>query len=93
MFIAGNGHVRTDRGVPLHLLAREPSAAIVAIGALEVRHELVAPRQYAALLHGNRLPFDYVWFSPRAGNTDPCEEFRKQLERMGPKHSAKTPST
>ncbi len=82
VFIAGNGHVRTDRGVPLHLAARQPSASIVAIGALEVRKELVAPRQYAELLHGDRLPFDYVWFSPRAGNKDPCEEFRKQLEKM-----------
>jgi len=33
------------------------------------------------------LPFDYVWFTPRVDESDPCEKFREQLEKMrAPKH-------
>jgi hypothetical protein len=29
------------------------------------------------------MPFDYVWFTPAVDDEDPCEKFRKPLERMG----------
>ncbi|RMD85932.1 MAG: hypothetical protein D6815_00820 [Candidatus Dadabacteria bacterium] len=90
VFVAGNGHVRADRGVPLHLRLRNPNARIVTVGALEVRDGLRTPPEYAQLLRSTALPFDYVWFSPRASNRDPCEEFRKQLEQIGG-HNRRTP--
>jgi hypothetical protein len=33
--------------------------------------------------------FDYVIFTPRVSDEDPCEEFRKQLEKM---HQAPAPT-
>jgi hypothetical protein len=40
-----------------------------------------APADYAARFDGT-LPFDYVWFTPRADDTDPCEKFKKSLENL-----------
>jgi hypothetical protein len=31
---------------------------------------------------GGALPFDYVWFTPGVDAEDPCEKFRKSLERL-----------
>ncbi len=28
------------------------------------------------------FPFDYVWFTPRVDDLDPCEKFEKQLEGL-----------
>ena len=57
MLIAGNGHVRKDRGVPWYLARMRPDARIVSVGLIEV----AAGRRRPA-----ELPFDYVWFTPRA---------------------------
>jgi len=43
---------------------------------------LEAPDDYAGALHARRLPFDYVVFTPRADDEDPCEKFRAGLEKM-----------
>lgn len=67
VLIAGNGHTRIDRGVP-HYLAR--SSATVAF--VEVSPE-ASPTSH---------PADFVWFTPRVTDEDPCEAFRKQLEAM-----------
>ena len=64
VLIAGNGHVRADRGVPWYLDRRRPGARTVSVGLLEVWDGVEnAPAD---------LPFDYVWFTPRAGNDQPC---------------------
>jgi uncharacterized iron-regulated protein len=76
VLIAGNGHVRTDRGVPSYLRAREPGAVIVAVAPLEVREGWAQPQDYAAAFEG-RLPYDWVWFTPRLDDVDPCESFRR----------------
>jgi uncharacterized iron-regulated protein len=57
ILIAGNGHVRNDRGVPWYLARLEPRARTLSIGLLEVADDLGRlPRD---------LPYDYVWFTPR----------------------------
>ena len=71
VLIAGTAHVRTDRGVPAYLRARAPGASIAAVAPLEVREEWTRPRHYAAAYEG-RLPFDWVWFTPRMGDRDSC---------------------
>jgi uncharacterized iron-regulated protein len=74
VLIAGNGHVRTDHGVPMYLAVRVPGAAIVAVAPLEVREGLTKPEDYAAQ-YGGALPFDFVWFTPRMDYKDPCAGF------------------
>lgn len=76
VLIAGAGHVRTDLGVPLYLRARAPHASVAAVGSFEVEDARTAPAHYAADF-GGRLPFDWVWFTPRPDRGDPCARFRR----------------
>ncbi|HEX6211504.1 MAG TPA: ChaN family lipoprotein [Methylomirabilota bacterium] len=76
VLIAGAGHVRTDLGVPLYLRARAPDASVAAVGPLEVEDARTEPAHYAADF-GGRLPFDWVWFTPRLDRGDPCAHFRR----------------
>ena len=73
--VTGNGHARTDRGVPLYLARQAPGLRVVALGQIEVRDGATSLADYA---ENGLLPFDYVWFSERvADRPDPCEGFRK----------------
>lgn len=79
VLIAGAGHVRTDRGVPVYLVTRAPGAAVASVAFVEVASGRVAPADYAEVF-GTRLPFDYVWFTIRADDVDPCERFRRRRD-------------
>ncbi len=72
VLVAGNGHVRRETGVPFYL----PAIATVSVGVLEVVRGQVDPAKAA----GGR--FDYVWFTPRVDEQDPCVKFAEQLERI-----------
>jgi uncharacterized iron-regulated protein len=77
ILIAGAGHVRTDRGVPIYLTARAPGAAIASVGFLEVDAARTAPADYGERFGATRLPFDYVWFTKPADEVDHCARFRR----------------
>lgn len=90
VLIAGNGHVRRDRGVPYHLLdasgassRAEPNARaseqVLVIGWLEVNDEKVAPDDYVRA--GNRA-FDIIFFTDRVSDEDPCDRFDEQIEQI-----------
>ncbi|MFQ5989303.1 MAG: ChaN family lipoprotein [Candidatus Methylomirabilales bacterium] len=83
VLIAGSGHVRKDYGVPTYLALQAPGTSVVSVTFLEVTKGEIAPGAYTARLGRGRLPFDYVWFTPRVDDLDPCEKFGKQLERLG----------
>jgi uncharacterized iron-regulated protein len=74
LLIAGNGHVRKDRGVPWYLGRLRPGARSVSIGLLEVRADVLEPPR--------DLPYDYVWFTPPVDRGDPCEGHDAELERL-----------
>jgi uncharacterized iron-regulated protein len=74
ILIAGNGHIRKDRGVPWYLARRDPGARVVTIGLLEVRDEVLRPPA--------DLPYDYVWFTPRVDDDDPCAAHKGELQRL-----------
>jgi uncharacterized iron-regulated protein len=76
LLIAGAGHVRSDRGVP-SLLQRTYGETSIAIGLLQVSAEGTTPAAYAAALGAAALPFDFVWFTPRASDVDHCAEMRR----------------
>ncbi|MEE2901208.1 MAG: ChaN family lipoprotein [Myxococcota bacterium] len=71
VLVAGNGHVRKDYGVPNHL-----GGESISIGFVEVYKDLDHPQDYDV------ARFDYVWFTPRVDNLDPCEKYKEQLEKM-----------
>jgi uncharacterized iron-regulated protein len=70
VLIAGVGHVRGDIGVPRAL----PGEETASLAFLEVRTGMAAPPALAV---------DYVWLTPRVDDQDPCERFRKELEKIG----------
>jgi uncharacterized iron-regulated protein len=74
ILIAGNGHVRIDRGVPWYLRQLRPDARIVSVGLVEVDDALTTPPA--------DLPYDYVWFTPRVSDGDPCETQKEDLQRL-----------
>jgi uncharacterized iron-regulated protein len=73
VLVAGNGHVRRDRGAPTVLTAAEPPNLVV-LGLVEVRPDWTEPERYNAAFGSSNLPFDFVWFTPRASDADHCAE-------------------
>jgi uncharacterized iron-regulated protein len=77
IFILGRGHARRDVGVPLYLTARRPATRILSVGFVEVDAQKTAPTHYDTERVGNIVPYDILWFTPRAERPDPCMAFGK----------------
>ena len=71
VLIAGNGHVRRDRGVPLYLSKGDT----LVIGQVEVRPGETDPKAYLAGGFEGKPIYDIVFFSARAEREDPCAAF------------------
>ncbi len=82
VLIAGFGHVRSDRAVPAYLKKLRPDASVASLAFIEVMQGTLTPRAHARAVGESSLPFDYVWFTGRMDSEDPCEVFRKVLEKM-----------
>jgi uncharacterized iron-regulated protein len=70
VLIAGNGHVRRDRGVPAYL----PALSSVSVGFVEVQ----PGEDAASTAREARNAYDYVWVTRAVSRPDPC----KALERV-----------
>lgn len=89
VLIAGNGHVRSDWGVPWTLAHLAPDLSVASVGILEV-----GPVSEDRARIATTAPFDVVWLTPALEDVDPCEKFAAQLERMRERHGgAPTPET
>jgi len=75
VLIAGTGHTRRDRGAGRDLLARDPKRPLVSLAFTEVQADKPDPSTYASRWNATALPFDFVWFTPRATDEDPCAAF------------------
>jgi uncharacterized iron-regulated protein len=75
VLIAGAGHVRVDRGVPMRLRDAKPTVRVVSVAFVEVDTRRGSPDDYASRFGATTLPFDFVWFTPRASDEDPCARF------------------
>src|SRR5262249_17623757 len=82
VLIAGAGHVRRDYGIPAYLASRAPEASVISVAFLEVSQHRLEPTAYAAGFRQHTLPFDYVWFTPRVDDDDPCTAFEEQLKKL-----------
>jgi uncharacterized iron-regulated protein len=78
ILLAGNGHVRTDRGVPWYLRRRAPGREVRAVLLLEVAPDKVDAAAYLPRDLGGRPAADYVLFTPRQDRPDPCESLRRR---------------
>ena len=90
VLIAGTGHVRNDRGVPAHLARHAPGTRVTSVAFIEVETARTSPGAYAAGFDGT-LPFDFVWFTPRADDTDPCDKFQRAAVRATGRRGAGAP--
>lgn len=81
VLVAGAGHVRNDYGIPIYIKQHAPKKRVVSIAFLEVDEGSRRPQEYAPQ-YGGRLPFDYVWFTPRIDDEDPCEKFKSHFENL-----------
>lgn len=77
--IAGNGHVRSDRGVPWYIRARKPSLKVVSVMLVEVEHGRTDPWAYAPRDPDGKPAADFIVFTPRIERPDPCDEMKKQF--------------
>lgn len=75
--LAGNGHVRTDRGVPWYLKQRAPTREVISVMLLEVGDGKVDPSVYIPRDPYGHPAADYVLFTPRHDRPDPCEKMRQ----------------
>jgi uncharacterized iron-regulated protein len=91
ILIAGNGHVSRHSGVPLQLEALMPGARVASVALLEVQDGVAEPFAPGADPERDLTGFDYVVFTPRLDDDDPCVTYRRQLERMKQAHP--TPGT
>ena len=76
ILIAGNGHTRKDRGVRMFL---DKTETVASVALIEVVRDRTDATDYPAF---DPKLYDYVWFTPRVDEVDPCETFRAQLEAM-----------
>lgn len=81
ILIAGSGHVRTDRGVPVHLAVLASGRPHVSVAFVEVLPARQAPEEYAEAFSASRLPFDFVVFTPAAQREDPCKALEKRMKK------------
>jgi uncharacterized iron-regulated protein len=72
VLLAGNGHVRRDVGVPLHLRSEAPGSKIFSVGLLELGTEDPAGA------------FDARWITARHDRPDPCEALRQRFSGKKP---------
>ena len=77
VLIAGAGHVRLDRGVPIYLARLAPGRRILSVGFVEAGPEGLDRDP-------STLPYDYVWLTPSSDpeGFDACAAFKGQLERI-----------
>jgi uncharacterized iron-regulated protein len=81
VLIAGAEHARLDRGAPATVARIDPERSLAAIAFVEVADGKTDPASYASYF-GGALPFDFVWFTPRANDRDHCAAFRRSREKM-----------
>jgi uncharacterized iron-regulated protein len=86
ILFAGNGHVRTDRGVPWYIRARATSTAIVSVMLIEVQDGKIDPEAYVPRDPDGKPAADFVIFTPPGPDRDkdPCEAMKAAMTKAPP---------
>jgi uncharacterized iron-regulated protein len=83
ILLAGNGHVRTDRGVPWDLARLAPDRKVLAVALMEIEEGVTNPAELVPLDVQGRPAADFVVLTPRTSRPDPCEEMRARFKKPG----------
>jgi len=81
ILIAGNGHVRADRGVPWYLRQRAPDSRVAVVTPIELDGTDKGPDDYIERGPDGEPVADFVWLTPRAERPDPCEQMREYFRK------------
>jgi uncharacterized iron-regulated protein len=76
LLLAGNNHVRKDRGAAWYLGQRKPGLKTLSIMLVEVEEGKTEAGAYSPVDTDGKPAADYVIFTPRAARTDPCEAMK-----------------
>ena len=78
VLFAGNGHVRTDRGVPWYIRQRAPERPVDSVMLIEVIEGQTDPESYVPRDPDGHPATDFIIFTPPAKrDKDPCETMKK----------------
>ncbi len=82
ILIAGNGHVRADRGVPWYLHRRAPDKKVISVLFIEVEDGKNDPADYVERDEAGKPTAGYIVFTPRAPrDKDPCDELKAKAKK------------
>ncbi len=82
ILIAGNGHVRDDRGVPIYLAKQNPTPLkVVSLIMAETPDGRDDPQEIMNKRPDGQPAADFFWFTPSFDRGDPCQDFKKQMGR------------
>jgi uncharacterized iron-regulated protein len=82
ILFAGNGHVRTDRGVPWDLARMAPERKVLSVLLSEVRDDRTDAAAYLMRDPSGKPAADFVVLTPRADRPDPCETMRAHFKKQ-----------
>lgn len=81
ILFAGNGHVRSDRGVPWDLARIGPERKVLSVMLIEVRDGRTDATTYVDRDPQGKAAADFVVLTPRADRPDPCEAMRARFKK------------
>lgn len=76
LLFAGNGHVRTDRGVPWYIAQRAPDKRQVSVMLIEAEDGKSDPEVYVPRGPDGKPAADFVVFTPEAKRANPCDTMK-----------------
>lgn len=76
--LAGNGHVRKDRGIPWYMHQRAPDTKTLSILLVEVEDGKTDADAYVPKDADGKPAADYIIFTPRAPHEDHCAAMKKK---------------
>lgn len=83
IMLAGNGHVRTDRGVPRDLARMAPERKVLTVMLMEVSDGRADPTAYVERDPQGKPAADFTVLTPRSERPDPCETMRARFKKPG----------
>lgn len=78
ILIAGNGHARTDRGVPWYIRQAAPDMKVVSVMLVEVENAGADPEAYVPRDPDGKPAADFVILTPAAKRDDPCAVMKRK---------------
>lgn len=78
VLMAGNGHLRKDRGVPWYIRQRAPEKKLLTVMMVEVEDGKTDAEAYVPRDPDGKPAVDYIIFTPRAPHEDHCAAMKKK---------------